>query len=225
MRATVPLAFTALSCLACFGSATDKPADDGTGDGVVQSDVCADYLSCVADVDPGSFAALTGTYGPDGDCWAGDQSFADDCTAVCLSTVTDLADANRSSDACKAYAPPAAPLADGEWTLVLEIPKKKDGCGLADATGTTEWVLGGDVLSTGAGTFTWSGDNGWIYLNFDCTYDGADFTCDESTDGEILSLDGTAHGDAADGSWSMEATGTQACTSTGTFTANEGPPS
>jgi hypothetical protein len=219
-RLSVPLALGVLFSLGClFGKKDDTDTSDPDGDGIAQSDVCSDYLACAAAVAPDSFAGLSATYGPSGDCWSQGQEFADNCTTACQASVEELALAHPVDDACSAYAPPFV-LLDGDWTVTLQLGSV-DSCGLSEYTGGDDEVLDGPVENDlENGTFTWHLSDG-RGLSFDlaCTDEGSDFSC--SSEGDfILDVDGAGDKDNADGTWDISFGGTDgSCESSGDFTA------
>jgi hypothetical protein len=213
-RLSFPLALGVLFSFGClFGKKDDTDTSDPDGDGIEQSDVCADYLTCAAAVAPDSFAGLSATYGPSGDCWSQGQDFADNCTTVCQTSVEALATQHPTDDACKAYAPPF-PMADGTWTLNLGLGSG-DECGIGESLGSDTWTWEGDVVNDFEnGSFTWSiaDDEGFYNLVLDCTDDGTDFDCE----GDFMQLTGTGEVSTAEGTYTING---GSCTSSGDFDA------
>jgi hypothetical protein len=68
------------------GDGTHAGDGDSTGAGG-QPAVCADYLSCAAEVTPGTLPGLLDSYGPSGTCWSSGAQLASTCETACTSGV------------------------------------------------------------------------------------------------------------------------------------------
>lgn len=189
--------------LACAGGKGKTDPDDEGGGGS-QSQACADYLACAAEVDPATFATLGSTYGPDGDCWTQGDAYADTCTAACEAAVEALATAYPEAEACAGYVQPVCPIVSGTYDLTLLDP---DGgnCELGgEVFGQADVVC--EAPETGQFTLHWE-DVFAEQADLDCTFTGSDFTCAGTWDVGVpadLSLDGQARGGGADGRYVVD---------------------
>jgi hypothetical protein len=218
-RLSVPFGLFVLFSLGCgfLGKTGDDTDTTDTNDvePLDQSEVCADYLDCVAAADPDSFPDLQDTYGPAGDCWTQGEDVAEDCTTACQAAVEDLARSYPTENGCEDYAPDYA-LDDGTYAFSLSM--EDDGCTLEQFVGNP-WSMEGTVSNDIAeAEFTLDLSDGANDVALFCTNDGRDFSC-ASGEGIDMQASGTASSDhqRAEGDW-VVTFGTE-CSSTGTFTA------
>jgi hypothetical protein len=57
---------------------------------LAQSDECKQYVACTEAIDPTTWHAANGLYGPNGTCWNTNQATADACTTVCAELTDEL---------------------------------------------------------------------------------------------------------------------------------------
>lgn len=98
------LSVLTLSALACGGPLSNPdsgslPGETGD-DGPIQVDsqICQDYLDCLAATDPGSLSTKEGEYGLLGDCWQGGEVTR--CETVCADEHQALFEENPHEAAC-----------------------------------------------------------------------------------------------------------------------------
>jgi len=64
-------------------SSTTATTQESTGEPLVQTPACADYLECLAQDEPALVPAAEAEYGPAGSCWV-DAATAAECDATCV---------------------------------------------------------------------------------------------------------------------------------------------
>ena len=197
------LVFLAIASLAC-AAGKDKNTDPNDEQGT-QSEACADYLDCAAEVDPSTFATLGSTYGPDGDCWSQGDAYADACTSACEAALDAMHAAYPDAEVCGGGGgPTSCPLDAGDHELILHEPDTGT-CGFGgDIPGDAEVTC--DDPSSSTFTLHWVDIYG-EEADLDCTFSGTSFTCegilDVGTDAD-LTLDGDASGGSAAGRYTLD---------------------
>jgi hypothetical protein len=179
---------TALILLTACGGGNDT--SDLTNGG---SDVCDDYLACLAEVEPSTFSELVDTYGGSGTCWE-DETTASSCISVCESELAQLLLQHPDEPACGGTEPEEAgwPFDEGAWDIeFLEFTTVT--CGGYDE----DYIEALNSLADGYFALT-QGDypEFWMRIGHgsaDCSVDGADFGCLEAMDGASLEHVGTFH--------------------------------
>jgi len=82
------LSFLVIPCLACLGLFS--------GDNF-EREACDAYLDCLAEVDPGGFAAATSVYGVGGSCW---EAAPDNCERACSGAQAAVAQLHEDNQTC-----------------------------------------------------------------------------------------------------------------------------
>lgn len=93
----------------------DSEPERDTGDGPTEFDsqVCQDFLDCLAAVDPGALAEQEAEYGLSGACW--ESGDTERCESVCASLHDELYAENPREPACGEVS--LCPPTDGRWTM------------------------------------------------------------------------------------------------------------
>jgi hypothetical protein len=169
--------------LAC---AAGKDADQDsspavTDDRVDQASVCADYLDCLASVDPGTLASVQSTYGTDGTCWT-DETTAEQCAEACETGLTQMDDEFPDEPDCDDGEVTEASELEGRWNF--ESADSDGGC---DGFVLVFESMGLEISADGSTDFTADGQaevgivGNWydFDLAFECSLSGDDFSCDE----------------------------------------------
>lgn len=184
MRA-LAVVFTGAMILACAGGRDkDENQDSSTGlpeDNVDQASVCADYLNCLAAVDPGALASVQSTYGTDGTCWT-DETTAEQCAEACKTGLAQMDDEHPEEPKCDDGEVTEASDLEGRW--LFEATSSDGGC---DAFVLEFDIMDLEISANGSKDFTANGKaevgifgNGYDFdLELDCSLADDDFSCDE----------------------------------------------
>ena len=165
-RLSVLLVVSALLSIACGGptEATDQdtretggggPDDDGPIE--VDSQICQDYLDCLAATEPNSLAQKEAEYGLQGSCWQNGE--VERCELVCSNEHDDLFDENPHEPACGEV--DLCPK-DGRWEAVFGA--SESGCYFQDqdldmscVDEGTSWYFNLDSRDDGSRVWTCDG--------------------------------------------------------------------
>ena len=177
--------FTGGMILACAGGRDKDEIQDSTPglpeDKVDQASICADYLNCLAAVDPAALASVQSTYGTDGTCWT-DETTAEQCAEACKTGLSQMDDEHPEEPKCDDGEVTEASELEGRWRFVTT---RSDG-------GCDDFALDFDgmdleISASGSKDFTASGQaemgifgNPYDFnLELDCALSEDDFSCDE----------------------------------------------
>jgi hypothetical protein len=190
----------------------DTDTDTDTDARIEQSEICADYLTCLAATDPAAFADQIDTYGPSGACWGSDAELAGVCSEACEAALADLARENPREAACGGD-PGHPTLEEGEW--MASFLTEYGGSG----TDGSPMEVPGTVTIESDANFWWEIEFGFEPLSLYC-YVAEDryFTCGGGGGAFSAFVDGTASDDAlsAEGTWHVESS---SGAMSGTYTA------
>lgn len=175
--------------------------------GPKQSQVCADYLSCLSRVDPDAFSAANLSFGSDGPCWD-DADSAESCSTACAGSIRELAAQFSEDEVCGEY---GQPLDEGKW----EVSLKPDEEGCSIPVGPVSMFVGASGDGASLEALLEVGDAHHLLR---CTFLAPQFSCDRFVAGDDeWTLDGVGHHDTAEGTWTLDRQG--ACENAGEFTA------
>jgi hypothetical protein len=177
--------FTGGMILACAGGRDkDENQDSSPGlpeDNVDQAAICADYLNCLAAVDPSALASVQSTYGTNGTCWT-DEATAEQCAEACKTGLAQMDDEYPEEPKCDDGEVTEASELEGQWTF--EAASSDGGC--------DDFILDFnsmdlEISANGSKDFTANGQaevgifgNPYDFnLEFDCSLSEDDFSCDE----------------------------------------------
>lgn len=111
--------------LACAGGKGKEEEEENPSelppDGIDQAEVCADYLNCLAAVDPNTLASVQGTYGTEGSCWS-DETAAAQCAEACETGLAQMEDAYPDEPVCDDGSVTLASDLEGTWKSSPRIP-------------------------------------------------------------------------------------------------------
>ena len=172
-----------LACAAGKDSADDTDSSLGLPEDAVDQDaICADYLDCLASVDPGALASVQSSYGTNGTCWT-DEATAEQCAEACATGLAQMHDAFPDEPECDDGEAIEAGDLEGRWNF--ESTDSDGGCdGFAlvfdsmdleiSPDGSTDFTADGRAEVEIVGT--------WydFDLTFACSLSGDDFRCDEA---------------------------------------------
>lgn len=184
MRA-LAVVFTGAMILACAGGRDKEENQDSSPvlpeDRVDQASVCADYLNCLAAVDPAALASVQSTYGSDGTCWT-DETTAEQCAEACKTGLKQMDDEHPEEPKCDDGDVTEASDLEGRW--IFEATRADGGCDafILDFDGMDLEISpdgSKDFTATGQAAVAISGT--WYDFNveFDCSLSEDDFSCDE----------------------------------------------
>jgi hypothetical protein len=206
--------------LGCAGAKKDGGGSLLGDDSIEQDAACADYLDCLAAVDPSTLASVQATYGTDGTCWA-DEATAGTCVTACGTGLSQMHDDFPEEAACDDGSPLNAGDLEGDWTF--ETVGSDGGCSEYDLAITTTEL---QVTADGNDAFTAdghvvielnSGGGSSFDVSFDCALAGEAFDCPEA-DGDLDSywaFSGQASASAINGTLSAsfgDGSGSRLCT-------------
>lgn len=183
----------------CSGSGRpgDDPKDTGKPPGTYeppQAEICAQWLECVAAIDPDRVADEEARYGKEGDCWT-DTSSASVCAGECKSSLEEAFFENPLVEVCdtgKRY-PLDEILSSGEnWVIESVTSEPCDDLPpsrLYRAEGQLNFIRGNEfrfdfdkalVFGEGVGLYFEEGGG-----NAKCTFEFPHFVCDGLLDGPV----------------------------------------
>lgn len=167
--------------LACAGGTDEDSSPVLPDKRVDQASACADYLDCLASVDPGTLASVQSTYGTDGTCWT-DETTAEQCAEACETGLTQMDDEFPDEPDCDDGAVTEASELEGRWNF--ESSGSDGGC---DGFVLDFDSMGLDISADGSTDFAADGiaevgivGNWYDFdLQFECSLSGDDFSCGE----------------------------------------------
>jgi hypothetical protein len=177
--------FTGGMILACAGGRDkDENQDSPPGlpeDNIDQASICADYLNCLASVDPSALAAVQSTYGTEGTCWT-DEATAAQCAEACKTGLAQMDDEYPEEPKCDDGEVTEANDLEGSWTF--EVVSSDGGC---DDLAMDFYSTDLEISANGSKDFTANGQaevgifgNPYdVNLEFDCALSEDNFSCDE----------------------------------------------
>lgn len=171
-RSTCVLIVFSLTALACGGGQVPQDSgpvtvsDSPEGRIEVDSEICQDYLDCLAATRPEALADDEDEYGLDGDCWQGGDP--DRCEQVCESLHADLWEQNPREPSCGEVS--LCP-EGGQWAM--RFGETEGGCSYNGASvelicseqGDT-WIF--DIEDAQSGQRLWTCDGIGTTAEFSC---------------------------------------------------------
>ena len=170
-----------LACAGGKGKEEEENPSELPPDGIDQAEVCADYLNCLAAVDPNTLASVQGTYGTEGSCWS-DETAAAQCAEACETGLAQMDDAYPDEPACDDGSVTLASDLEGTWNFESEDTDGGcDGFSLKFDTMDLEITPDGEKDFNANGRAEVSINGTWydFDVEFACSLSGDNFTCDE----------------------------------------------
>jgi hypothetical protein len=157
--------------------------DTGAGTGSTQDETCAQYLDCLAEVDPTTLASVQSTYGESGSCWTSEATSAQ-CATACETALDQELSLYPHEEACGGDGSTTANDIDGDWSFEADDTEgdcADQGLDLTLATDILTFSAEADDAFSVSGSATLgTPDQAFDFsLSFDCAYEDDAFTCDE----------------------------------------------
>lgn len=173
--------------LACSGGTDEDDDDDDEEEESEVSNACANYLECLAAIDPTTLESVEATYGEGGTCWD-DPTTAEQCTEACRTGLDAAGEIYPDEPACEGGGSGTVEI-EGAWSF--EQVSSEGEC-VDSGYGVQIWVMNLDIYAAGGyyeadGSIEFDvGSNTFeTPVTFiECTLSGDTFNCPEVYAGE-----------------------------------------